>query len=270
MSFSGFKDRLSSDFTEWFPPPAWGSSRFIISYSCGGYHFNIKRSSGRGGVKDTVSVELPPELESLYNSYLSEANKQKRAFSSRSGTSFPNPSLLYSLQRNVTRQVSELYGVNYTASQTYVPAGRAFFTTVGRAVAAFEQSRMFDPITSAFGRLYVGLRERGRFGYSGSSARRKKMESIFGGTLRVVKNELFVHTEDGRTIPTSALSSGQQELLPLWFTLDYFDGPVSWSDGTSGTNLLYIEEPEAHLFPEAQASLVEMLAEIVNRTRLSP
>jgi AAA ATPase-like protein len=47
------------------------------------------------------------------------------------------------------------------------------------------------------------------------------------------------------------LSSGQQELLPLLVALDNFRFRERYR--------IYIEEPEAHLFPSAQSDLVDLL-----------
>ena len=48
---------------------------------------------------------------------------------------------------------------NYFHAQTFVPAGRSFFTSMGKAVTAFERGGLLDPVTVAFGRLFTALRE---------------------------------------------------------------------------------------------------------------
>lgn len=55
----------------------------------------------------------------------------------------------------------------------------------------------------------------------------------------------------------SALSSGQQELLPLWEALN-----IAFLNPDSRV-LMYIEEPEAHLFPHAQSNLMKYLCSFV-------
>jgi len=65
----------------------------------------------------------------------------------------------------------------------------------------------------------------------------------------------------GRKIPLSALSSGQQELLPIVTVLPWFSG------GKNGS-LCYIEEPEAHLFPSTQSLLVQALVIAAHSTSL--
>jgi len=91
------------------------------------------------------------------------------------------------------------------------------------------------------------------------------MNKFFGGEIRVEGEAEFIQTDDGRQIPFTSLSSGQQELLPMWSLMDYFselDAFRSTSHNRSAIvrrELLYIEEPEAHLFPSAQSLLMEYL-----------
>lgn len=77
---------------------------------------------------------------------------------------------------------------------------------------------------------------------------------------------------DGRRVPFSSLSSGQQELLPIWYFLDNLMLMDSYhanrpgkkaSDSDRSGELIYIEEPEAHLFPAAQSMLLDTLVDAV-------
>jgi hypothetical protein len=49
------------------------------------------------------------------------------------------------------------------------------------------------------------------------------MRDLFGGDLRFGDESEFVQTSDGRKIPFTALSSGQQELLPMWSLIDWLN-----------------------------------------------
>jgi predicted ATPase len=128
----------------------------------------------------------------------------------------------------------------------FIPAGRSFFTTVGKAIVAFEHAGMLDPVTQQFGRLFTSLREN-RSAYYRRSEKlnsdfiKELVKQFFGGTtIRFDRDDEYIETSDGRKLTFPLLSSGQQELLPLWMTLNAFFGPHY---------LIFIEEPEAHLFP---------------------
>jgi predicted ATP-binding protein involved in virulence len=163
-------------------------------------------------------------------------------------------------------------GKDYVDIQTFVPAGRSFFTSIGKAVAAFEQGGLLDPVTVTFCRIFARMRERWVSRYRALynvtrhnrfyvSKRNSLMQQFFGGEIRIDRDRENIESLDGRKISFSLLSSGQQELLPLWMALDF----VVRSD--ESRQLIYIEEPEAHLFPSAQDTLVEYLASVSTANR---
>ena len=65
---------------------------------------------------------------------------------------------------------------------------------------------------------------------------------------------------DGRRISIANSSSGQQETLPLTIILAALPFIASPPVGQT----VYIEEPEAHLFPSAQRNIVELIATVFN------
>lgn len=69
----------------------------------------------------------------------------------------------------------------------------------------------------------------------------------------------MVH-RDSRKVNLSNASSGQQETLPLVLVLNTLAN-IGFHDGGA---TLYIEEPEAHLFPTAQKRIVQLLARTFN------
>jgi len=92
------------------------------------------------------------------------------------------------------------------------------------------------------------------------------MNELFGGEIKFADDNEYVEAKDGRKIPFSSLSSGQQELLPMWSLLDFFSEQDAYgiirgrnSRQRRARDLIYIEEPEAHLFPSAQSILMDFL-----------
>jgi hypothetical protein len=87
----------------------------------------------------------------------------------------------------------------------FIPAGRSFFTSVGKAIAVFEHGGILDPITVQFGRIFASIRERRGLRYYSvnepkiSQTRRKNlMQQFFGGSIEYARDEEFVKTLDGR------------------------------------------------------------------------
>jgi hypothetical protein len=175
---------------------------------------------------------------------------------------------MWRLETVARRKLARDLGADYFPAQTFVPAGRSFFTSIGKAVAAFEQGGLLDPVTVRFGRFFTFLRERGGRRYLNHESTRqserkrnlgKQLEKLFfGGEIRIRRDDEYIESADGRKLSFSLLSSGQQELLPLWMVLEWF------IDGPPRQQLLYIEEQEAHLFPNAQNKIIEYLSTLLN------
>jgi predicted ATPase len=277
QSFSQFSKNQAIRFAEWFPPSAWGTGKFRILYEVEGFSIEVVRSSGRGALKETVNLRYSQTIETLYEEIQSAFELSKRSVSREEQLAYIRSDQNYRFNLDFYRAVHAQFGRGLTSSQTYVPASRAFFTTIGKAMSAFEHGQLLDPITKSFGRLYIGLSERMRHGFplayryspasssSGPRYRNTRMSNIFGGRPKIERNEMVIESPDGRLIPLFALSSGQQELLPLWLSLDYFESTVEYLNPAQGANFLYIEEPEAHLFPEAQSGVLEVLASLLKK-----
>lgn len=264
-------------FGEWFPNSAWGAGKFRIRYEVDGFWVEVNRVGGRGGLKGEVTIKLSDSLESLYEEFTEAFDKSRKQVSREDQLAYIRSEQNYRLRHDFYRVVSGHFGVSWTSSQTYIPASRAYFTTLGKAMSAFEHGQLLDPITKTFGRLYIALSERMRHGFpigfayarregsSGARERNDRMAAIFGGKPKMERNDVVIESSDGRVIPLYALSSGQQELLPLWLCLDYFDSSIALGDSFAGANFLYIEEPEAHLFPDAQAGVLEILVSLLRK-----
>jgi hypothetical protein len=109
------------------------------------------------------------------------------------------------------------------------------------------------------------------------------MERIAGGKVVIRGNTPDFESLDHRTLPLSMLSSGTQELLPLFNVLSRFaysyehESVLIESSGGSQVAyrpvrkrpLLYLEEPEAHIFPSTQYELVQLFSWMANDPMLS-
>ena len=83
---------------------------------------------------------------------------------------------------------------------------------------------------------------------------------IFCGKCLHKDGKDYLQLTEERTVEISNSSSGQQETLPLIIILRRLAFLKSNIGGTS----VYIEEPEAHIFPSAQKSIVELIATVYN------
>jgi hypothetical protein len=72
-----------------------------------------------------------------------------------------------------------------------------------------------------------------------------------------VPKENFVRLADGKKVSLELLSSGQQEVLPLVLVFAYI---ISLRLDSHGFSNIYVEEPEAHLFPDAQEQISRLIS----------
>ncbi|GAA0238108.1 hypothetical protein GCM10009125_28710 [Castellaniella daejeonensis] len=242
---------------------AWGSEKFEITFEAGGYGVTVSRVAYRGKVKDDFRVKFNEPTKQSYLKCLESAAATRKKVTGDEDVGFEFSWRVY---ESVSKSARDLMGKDAIWTQSFIPAGRSFFTSIGKAVIAFEQGGMLDPITVRFGRIFANSKDRGYRYYAASS--KKELEKIttafadiFGGELKVDGDREYVLTSDGREVPLSALSSGQQELLPLITILPHLvNMRMLGEKGGTSTRLVYIEEMEAHLFPQAQSRMVEVLA----------
>lgn len=269
-SIDEFIERIELDFNKWFPPQAWGKNKFSIEFSAGPFSVCLtrvpaRRRKGRKTGDDKVHVDLSSyflqEYDSMLKAWQAVADRQVQ-----SEEMFPSRAMqrFWSLQDTARKRVEKALGNDYVSWQVFIPAGRSFFTSLSKAIAVFEHSGMLDAATVRFGRLFTTMTERrvrrfhvGEMSAATQDARRQLMQRFFGGNIKYDREQEYVETPDGRKLPFSLLSSGQQELLPLWMTIEQM-----LNDGEA--NLAFIEEPEAHLFPSAQTLLTNFLASFVS------
>ena len=258
-----FKAELAEEFAVWFPPSAWGKLNFVIHFAAGPYSARLTRSTGKHG-RDTALVKFSSFLENEYNALLKDISARKQRSSKRALSFSEDFDLQHRIRSAAERVQKKELGLNFVDYQLFVPAGRSFFTNVGKAIAVFEQGGILDPLTLQFGRFFSSAREVGwlrleRYWRYQTKERLFQrgdlMRSFFGGVVRTIRDQQYIESDDGRKIPFSALSSGQQEILPLMFALEM--------SRRRERDIIYIEEPEAHLFPATQSLLVEYLAESI-------
>ena len=135
-----------------------------------------------------------------------------------------------------------------------------------------EHGSRLDTVTMRFGRRFTSLldgaapyipRERATRVRDVMKRQVSSLETIIGGKIKLSSNDKHIETRDGRIIPLGLMSSGQQELLPLLLALrEYLFRNLLDEDVSS--DLLYIEEPEAHLFPESQGDLIKYIVSVRN------
>lgn len=154
-------------------------------------------------------------------------------------------------------------------NQVFIPAGRSFFSIFRKNLISMlgaSENLDLDSFLVKFGVLYERLREpETLFGdeYEIPVEYEKIIFNILNAKHAVEDDiDYLIHT-DGRKVNVSNASSGQQESLPLLVILKALLAKDSYL--YSGEKLLYIEEPEAHLYPESQLEMMKLLSILGNK-----
>lgn len=269
-SFEDFKRSIKEKFLEWFPPSAWSANQFKIEYCLGRYEIRISRTKYADALAENVRIWISKDVEKFH---LAAQSLRKKYISKSSEEGIADDDywdLRFQIQSEVRSLFDRTLGEDVITSQIFIPAGRSFFTSAGKAITAFEHAKMFDPITLEFGKRLANYRDRGGTNRStntklkGRYSPLNQADEILGGKIIIERNGEFLSTLDGRKIPFGLLSSGQQELIPLLLILDSL-----FSARIPGKRFVFIEEPEAHLFPSAQSRVVELLASFTNQHPLN-
>lgn len=255
LTYKAFTEALKDKFIQWFPISAWGSGVFNIQFTAGDFGIRFTRTTYKEKPNDNFRIWISKEYEMAYKSISRRPIKDENEF---------DFSYIMDIRSSSRKNYSKILGADYIERHIFVPAGRSFFTNIGKALSLFEHGRVLDPLTLSFGRIYASFRDGDSIFYTRTASKNNKvlqmLNEILGGEIKSKRNEEYVLSNDGRKIPFSALSSGQQELLPLITVLPIF---ISSLKGDNKA-LTYIEEPEAHLFPKAQSSLITALNTIIN------
>ncbi|BEU99712.1 AAA family ATPase [Novosphingobium olei] len=279
LSFEEFKKHLANKFRVWFPVEAWGQKRFIISYYSDDFYVRIMRRMKSGRPSEELAFTFSDWYEDFYlksrDAFL-QANARsldEDLFAQELKVSADPLEATLKMRLGIRQNIRRRLGASFIENQTFIPAGRAFFTGIGKLVAAFNNLGAIDPLTIKFAEQFSEIRSRAGSTGNLMRIRRKSLETVerdrkyseqfFGGELVFEPGSERVKITDGRQVPFTAMSSGQQELLPMWSIIQYLSELEAFRDGNARSfrELIYIEEPEAHLFPRAQSDFLAYLFE---------
>ena len=163
----------------------------------------------------------------------------------------------FKFQDNYFNRHLARFGESWPVPQVFIPAGRAYYSFLQGSIFSLLSSNIpIDPFVREFGSSYERYKDFFfRRNATTGDAFKKQLEMVLRGSYVKREKQDFILTPDSRETLISNSSSGQQEVLPLLVMLEYFQR-LSTVRGRG----VYIEEPEAHLFPDSQRKLVELLA----------
>lgn len=135
----------------------------------------------------------------------------------------------------------------------FVPASRSLVNIVTENLFWMTDNNI-DFLLNRFGRLYFNQLKEITANQSYSCP---QMHSVIKGNLEK-NNDIYSINEQGRSTSIFNASSGQQSTIPILVALE--------AAQKSNGKYLFIEEPEAHIFPDAQSKLIRYIAETQKQT----
>jgi hypothetical protein len=243
------ESHLVERFQRFMPHPTRKGGKSSIHYYVGRTAFSL---TSAGSDDSNWRIELPKMLREEFDALKSElAASPKQASASRLKT-------LIEFKRRFGDGLKTNLAPQFAFEPQFIPAGRSFYTHIEKDPISFFESATLDPFIALFGKQFARVKNDfllARFGAPEFVHRAAELsELLLSGKYCMEGERDLILTADGQKIHGALWSSGQQECFPLVLFL------YNLCLGSMGDLSLFVEEPEAHLFPASQRYMVELLA----------
>lgn len=246
-------------FEEYFPQDSWGDKQFVLRYEIADTFIQIERVNEKKKLKFSYSDFYKKEI-SAFRKYIDKIRQDVAIVDTRGLNR--RSSIIFMARDYFTDRLTQSLDRRAAFSQLFIPATRSFFAFIERGIFSFLSSnKALDPFLTTFGSFYESIK---RSEIRSLDRLREKeirneieslIEKILCGKYVYEKGKDFIVSE-GRRVSVANSSSGQQETLPLAIIISFL--------ATSSSRTVYVEEPEAHLFPSAQRDVIELIATVFN------
>lgn len=263
---------LKNEFLIIFPKEYWeDNSEFIIEYQCGNFKIEIKNNSNNSDIE----LKLTDDYESFYEEVKEGFEKYKiealwRMSLEDSKSNLGNAIGLkgYFRESNKFEHYSQMFD-----DIIFIPASRSFFSALINNIWTLSDQIDIDPMMKNFGKSYEYAqliykniyKKNWNFLNNISDNKSKKFSytnRIIKGNYEKINGKDWI-VGDNYKIELSRASSGQQEAFPLLMTLVFNALGFEFVNEPNDNNFkkyFFIEEPEAHLFPNAQNTMISLIS----------
>ncbi|GBF81500.1 AAA family ATPase [Aphanothece sacrum] len=262
-----FNKIILQEFKSIFTDYSWRSENFEITYHLHNYWIKVttdKLSNGRLKLGLYYSDELAKARRKMTISYQKKKEEDSRKYSV--DDEFDTFGYLDELLEKNLFNSNNILGFE---QPFFIPAGRSFYANLEENIFAFLSSNIsIDYFLKEFGQDYQFTkqiyRQKDNFDKNYLSKINDIVSQIIVGNYVQEDGQDWIYSHKNRKkIKVSNASSGQQEALPMTTLLEIL--PFITFAGTSNSIFL-IEEPEAHLFPQSQKHIIELIALVFNIT----
>ncbi len=240
-------------FNLYFPKVSWSKGDFSVKYTLNKDYIVVYKIKNK-----SVKFDYSEGFKKIWNNGRKIAKEERKTSTSE----VFNPNRNRNIRRRFNKMIADCLVENISTNHFFIPAGRSFFANVQSSIFSFlSQNKSLDPFLIEFGVYYENFK---LFGNPKSSSKSnivfdKLISQIINGDYLIEKKKEFIIHKDTRKVNLAQASSGQQEIMPLVMMLKRLKNIV-----TKNRMTIYIEEPEAHLFPNAQKNIVQLLTRTFN------
>lgn len=225
-------------FSQVFPPYSWENDSFNIRFERDDFCITISSKEDSKNIEIETSESVTRHYNNLKKQLIEIGKVAKKSLGD---DALKLPSSVLIRHFNLIKNDLDIKDVE---NVLFVPAARSFYAAIREEIfSILSIDEKIDQIIMQFGEFYEAAKRRIP----------ENQTEIFNKVLkgRYIRNDGndWIETDRGR-IEVSKASSGQQESLPLLIALSIFP-----KEGRT----LIIEEPEAHLFPDAQVSVIDFI-----------
>ena len=243
-------------FITFFPKESWSKDNFTITYKFNETEIFIKKTNNK------LLFDYSDNLKKIQNKGKKIYNDEKIKLTEN--RKIPSFRIKREINEKIQNCIKNDLGDIATYDQFFIPAGRSFFANIQNSIFSFlSDNRSLDPFLIEFGSFYENLKSLYNDILSGEKSDKEFDELISqvlnSNYVREKEKDFLVH-KDSRKVNLTNASSGQQETLPLMIILK----SLNYINSRGGGFTLYIEEPEAHLFPTAQKRIIQLLSRTFN------
>ena len=265
LAYEDFVSTLSNDFVELFPVTYWNEKKsFCISYYYDSEEICITIKSDR---RKTIkhSFIFSNELMELYNQCLKINSDYREEFlklESDDDDKFGLDS--FAVKIDIRRKISKKMEVypKLVDSVEFIPSSRSFFSVLEKnSFSLLTGNKLsIDPFMKNFGVTFQNMKNyyKNFFYRNGEvdsdNVIKNYFQDVLKGEYQEIDGEDWLVGKNYK-VSFSRASSGQQEAFPLMLILSVMGGVKR----SLSLDLLFIEEPEAHLFPNAQSKVISVL-----------